>query len=61
MLRPSTRDRTRVLGGPGEKKYLNARNATVNEGREKAAWEKGLDEDLLLGCASSDDTLWEGG
>lgn len=60
MLRPSAGDRTRCWG-PGEKKYLNARNATVSGGREKAAWEKGLDENLLLGCASSDDTLWEGG
>lgn len=32
----STGDRTRCWG-PGEKKYLNARNATVNGGREKAA------------------------
>lgn len=35
----STRNRTRCRGS-GEKKYLDARNATVNEGAEKAALDK---------------------
>lgn len=60
MLRPSTGDGARCWG-LGEKKYLNARNATVNGRKGKSSLGKGLDENLFLGCASSDDTLWEGG
>lgn len=47
--------------GTGREEILECEERYGQWRKGKSSLRKGLDEDLLLGCASSDDTLWEGG